>query len=186
MSALVDGELPLDEAMRELSQCNRSDDRLTWALYHQIGDVLRSESLAIPFSEGFDERLRARLAAEPPLTVAQTPDSAHGTRSTARHGRGAVGWGGVVLPGIGRPALLALALAGVMMIVFFSAYQRSRAPAMHAGESVVTPVVTIHADKLAPSDAGMADYVAAHKRISPSLYSAEENRSSAVFMAVTN
>jgi len=170
--------------MPELSQCNRSDDRLTWALYHQIGDVLRSESLAIEFSEGFDERLRARLAAESPLAVVSTRD-VNGARSSARHGRGATGWGGVVVPGIGRPALLALALAGVMM-VFFSVYQRSRAPVMHVAESVVTPVAAIHADKLAPSEAGLADYVAAHKRISPSLYSAEESRSSTVFMAVTN
>lgn len=63
ISALMDGELDDGEAVQELKRCG-GDATLVegWATYHLIGDVLRKETA---LGSGFNERLRAALAAEP-------------------------------------------------------------------------------------------------------------------------
>ncbi len=65
ISALVDGEQSSDElalAIAELSSPHHQND---WEVYHQIGDVLRSDDLAISMSSDFSRKMAARLAAEP-------------------------------------------------------------------------------------------------------------------------
>jgi sigma-E factor negative regulatory protein RseA len=64
ISAFVDGELSNKDMMRGFTACNSDEGRHIWAVYHQIGDVLRSKELAIALSDSFDARMRARLAAE--------------------------------------------------------------------------------------------------------------------------
>ncbi len=67
ISALADGELSDDDARTVIDALRAPDGRSDWDLYHQIGDVLRSEALAAPLSAGFADRFSARLASEPPL-----------------------------------------------------------------------------------------------------------------------
>lgn len=67
ISVFADGELPDDEVPVVMAALRAADHASDWDIYHQIGDVLRSETLAAPVSAGFTERLAARLAAEPPL-----------------------------------------------------------------------------------------------------------------------
>jgi sigma-E factor negative regulatory protein RseA len=63
ISALMDGELDDEEAVRELKRCGGDATLIEgWATYHLIGDVLRAEA---PLRSGFDARLREALAAEP-------------------------------------------------------------------------------------------------------------------------
>ncbi len=65
ISELADGELAenkTDETMRILRDPAQLD---RWTLYHQIGDVLRSEQMSVPVSVDFSARLAARLEAEP-------------------------------------------------------------------------------------------------------------------------
>jgi sigma-E factor negative regulatory protein RseA len=63
ISALMDGELDGEEAVRELKRCGGDATLIEgWATYHLIGDVLRAEA---PLRSGFDARLREALAAEP-------------------------------------------------------------------------------------------------------------------------
>ena len=67
ISAFADGELPDHEVETIMAVLKASDGRSDWDMYHQIGDTLRSETMALPLSAGFTAQLSARLAAEPPL-----------------------------------------------------------------------------------------------------------------------
>jgi sigma-E factor negative regulatory protein RseA len=67
ISAFADGELPDHEVETIMAVLKASDGRSDWDMYHQIGDTLRSETMALPLSAGFTAQLSARLAAELPL-----------------------------------------------------------------------------------------------------------------------
>jgi sigma-E factor negative regulatory protein RseA len=70
ISSLLDGELSdaqLDAALASLADTNKLDERNAWEIYHQIGDVLRSDDLAIQLSPGFSAKFSALLDAEPVL-----------------------------------------------------------------------------------------------------------------------
>lgn len=68
ISAMVDGELSNAQwasALARLAEANNHDGKKTWEIYHQIGDVLRSDDLAVTLSPGFSSRFSALLDAEP-------------------------------------------------------------------------------------------------------------------------
>jgi sigma-E factor negative regulatory protein RseA len=65
ISALSDGELATSDLELASAALRAPDGELAWIAYHRIGDVLRGQQ-APEFSAGFDARLAARLAAEPP------------------------------------------------------------------------------------------------------------------------
>ncbi|HYN12242.1 MAG TPA: sigma-E factor negative regulatory protein [Burkholderiales bacterium] len=63
ISALMDGELDERSAAEVIDLLGRGGEALqAWRSYHLIGDSMRDSRL---LSEGFGERLRERLAAEP-------------------------------------------------------------------------------------------------------------------------
>jgi sigma-E factor negative regulatory protein RseA len=64
ISALCDGEIPDVDQELALAALDTPDGQQAWALFHQIGDVLRADP-APDVAPGFAERLAARLAAEP-------------------------------------------------------------------------------------------------------------------------
>jgi sigma-E factor negative regulatory protein RseA len=68
ISAMLDGELSNAQwasALARLGEVNNHEGKKTWETYHQIGDVLRSEDLAVTLSPGFSSRFSALLDAEP-------------------------------------------------------------------------------------------------------------------------
>lgn len=65
ISAFSDGEIQETDQELALAALDSPEGRQAWALFHQIGDVLRAEP-GPDLSPGFAERLAARLAAEPP------------------------------------------------------------------------------------------------------------------------
>lgn len=67
ISAFADGELPDHDVEATMAALTAPGGRLDWDIYHQIGDTLRSETMAMPLSAGFNDRFAARLSAEPPL-----------------------------------------------------------------------------------------------------------------------
>jgi sigma-E factor negative regulatory protein RseA len=67
ISALLDSELGDAHIEGTLASLRRSEGRTTWDVYHQIGDVLRSEDMAQDLSLGFTARLLSRLDEEPPI-----------------------------------------------------------------------------------------------------------------------
>ncbi len=78
LSSLVDGELSGEQSdliLLGLDEVNGLNHRNTWCIYHQIGDVLRSDDLALPLSADFSSRFSARLAAEPVVLAPRAPSS---------------------------------------------------------------------------------------------------------------
>jgi sigma-E factor negative regulatory protein RseA len=67
LSAIVDGEWSGDRHSNDLFSDFGSDDRAAWSDYHLIGDVLRSDDLAVSpaTSDAFMSRFAARLESEP-------------------------------------------------------------------------------------------------------------------------
>lgn len=72
ISALSDGELAASDLELAFAALRAADGQQAWGTYHRIGDALRAQA-APDLSDGFSERLAARLAAEP----------AHGRRAPA-------------------------------------------------------------------------------------------------------
>lgn len=106
ISALADGELddaPLDAVLASLQVAG---SRQTWELYHQIGDVLRSDDLALKLSPDFATRFSAMLEAEPvifaPNALAKDP------AATASRRNNYFGWAAA---GMTAAAMFALVLA---------------------------------------------------------------------------
>lgn len=94
ISALMDNEL--DDAQRDamLNSLQDVQERTAWDLYHQIGDCLRSDEMAVQLSPGFAARLAERLEAEPAILAPAAlkpaaPAAASGARRTPRYWLGA-------------------------------------------------------------------------------------------------
>jgi len=65
ISAMADGELSDAQLDSLLASLNEAESKDAWEIYHQIGDVLRSEELAVTFSADFSQRFSEKLDAEP-------------------------------------------------------------------------------------------------------------------------
>ncbi len=63
ISALSDGELAPADLELAFAALQSADGQQAWNLYHRIGDVLRAQATP-ELSDGFLDRLNARLAAE--------------------------------------------------------------------------------------------------------------------------
>ncbi|WP_395825528.1 sigma-E factor negative regulatory protein [Collimonas sp.] len=188
ISALVDGELSNAYVDMALAALRQTDSRDTWDVYHQIGDILRSDDMALTMSADFSARMAARLDAEPvyisaPLAAVPQPES----------GLVAVGGGQPVSfastrtrRAIKRFALPGMAAAAVAAAAFIISPQimvvNSSSPA-----AVATPQLAsaIDAHVVRPGevlrDPRMDEYLLAHQRFSPSLYSTAQYARSATF-----
>jgi sigma-E factor negative regulatory protein RseA len=78
ISALADGELADAHVNVALAALREPEAQVTWDLYHQIGDSLRSDDMAFELSDGFAARMRARLEAEPVILSPQLSRAAEG------------------------------------------------------------------------------------------------------------
>jgi sigma-E factor negative regulatory protein RseA len=170
LSALVDGELdgPATEAACRLWK-HDAQARCTWHAYHLIGDVLRSDDLAIEASR--DERfllsLRARLATEP-VVLAPAPLPI----SLAARSRGASRW---MLPSAVAAALLLV--AGTFTILRSDNLAPANAPTLALADAAA-PAAVEASDLAEPvamtmngkviRDARLDRYLAAHKQFSGS------------------
>lgn len=68
ISSMLDGELTdaqLDAVLIRLKSDEGKQMQAIWDQYHQVGDVLRSEDLALPLSADFSKKFSAVLDAEP-------------------------------------------------------------------------------------------------------------------------
>ena len=88
ISALSDGELAAADLELALAALRAADGEQAWSTYHRIGDVLRAHATH-DLSDGFSERLAARLAAEP-SPVRRTPAPAASVSSPASAAPGKV------------------------------------------------------------------------------------------------
>lgn len=64
ISALSDGELPVQDLELAFAALDTADGRQAWNAYHRIGDVLRAQATP-ELSDDFSRKLAERLAGEP-------------------------------------------------------------------------------------------------------------------------
>jgi len=159
ISAFADGELPDEEVPAVLAALRAHERTVDWDIYHQIGDVLRSETMSVPVSARFTEGLAVRLAAEPSL-LAPKPRLV---------GRLRTAW----------PVAAAAMAAALTGFVIAPQFMRS-----HAIDSTVLPEAesVSHSSVIAKSNLPIAgddtyalnDYIRIHHSLHPSLYGAAQ------------
>ena len=86
ISALSDGELAASDLELAFAALRTADGEHAWCTYHRIGDGSRAQATP-ELSDGFSERLAARLAAEPALPARAPPPEALATASSGAEGR---------------------------------------------------------------------------------------------------
>jgi sigma-E factor negative regulatory protein RseA len=198
ISALADGELGAPQLDAVLSALRRPNQHVTWDIYHQIGDALRSDDLGIALSPDFSARMAARLAAEPsilaPRQISQaTPVRRWSLKRFAVPGMAALAGVVASVAFVAAPQLM-VALNGATGGTSGSGNQTMlavRAPAADPAISVVaqrTPAVVgtvaAQADVML-RDPDIDDYLLAHQRFSPSVYSTAQYARSATFATDT-
>lgn len=207
ISALADSELADSRIDVALAALRQTDERAAWDIYHQIGDVLRSDEMAVPLRPDFSARMAARLEAEPTIiasfhhasTASQTAcetvpvKAAPGKRALKRFAMP-----GMVAVAAATAALMAAPQLMVAkkespananeQIMIASANRTPTLSVSHA--SVAVPVVAAKAAAVSSTparedvvlrDPRIDEYLLAHQRFSPSVYSTAQFARSATF-----
>ena len=181
ISAFADGELDDGEVEAVLSALRDPDAQSAWDAYHRVGDILRSEELAIEMSARFTSKLASRLADEPAIIAPAVRQDR--VRMNIRR--------------LGMPGLAA-AVAVIGATAWIAAPQlmvASREPAKSEPSSVsiasasaslpvaqqTVPVASANPEML--RDSRLDAYLLAHQRFSPALYSNVQYTRSATFPA---
>lgn len=177
ISAMVDGAVNRSEMDAALTHLNE-EDYLTWRLYHRISDVLQADSQEVVLSPLFEARLQARLEQEVMGgdSVTVIVPSVSGTR---RIDGWLTGWMTTTVAGINVPALCAVAMLLVISLGVLVGYDASRVVAPDA-------LVVAHPQQTADVPGRLEDYVAAHRCLSPALYSEAEACDTDVVVAGNN
>lgn len=182
ISALADGELLDAHVNVTLAVLRQPEEQTTWSLYHQIGDVLCSGDMGSSLSSGFAAKMRACLDTEPALLVPQPAPpveqriaapavSASGMSARERFVRR------FVMPG----TAVAAAVAAVVFVT-------AQPPVMMADDGAATSASqdAVRVSSLAQQgevirDPRIDDYLLAHQRFSPSMYSSVQYARSVAF-----
>lgn len=190
ISALSDGELASQHTDVTLAALRRPDVRADWEIYHQIGDVLRSDDMAASLSPAFSQRMFARLEMEPAIVAPANlpaPEHAAADSIARRLMKGsAKRW---AMPGMVAAVVATVAFVATpqIMVAMKSGPELSDSPAMMASAGRAETVKTAVAAPLATEqvvavtttapegvvlrDPRIDDYLLAHQRFSPSMYS---------------
>lgn len=175
ISALVDGELAEEQIDLALAALRRSDRRSDWDMYHQIGDVLRSDDMAVTLSAGFAASMAARLEAEPTIIAPALADrSASQPAERQMHKKR---W---VMPMAAAAAVAAVAFVTVPQLMVAVKGGPMTADAL-GGAAQPTVVAAQVPEGVVMRDARIDDYLLAHQRFSPSVYSTAQYARSATF-----
>ena len=169
ISALVDGECGEVEADIALAALHGEGDQANWEIYHQIGDVLRSDDMAVNMRADFSTRMAARLAAEP---IHLMPEAHPPASSAVRTAQGFRRW---ALPG-------AIAAAAAAAMAFVATPQLM--VALKGSTDPVPTVATMAASATEGAvlrDERIDDYLLAHQRFSPSVFSTTQYARTAAF-----
>jgi len=189
ISALADGELSADQMDGVFAALRQTAGKSDWDLYHQIGDVLRSDDMAVELSPSFAARLSARLDAEPAIVAPGVTEQRGGAPTSAGEATSVA-----PVSQARRWAVPSMAAAAAMATVaFFTTPQLM--VAVKGGDGVVTATAAVptaeQSGMVAASapegvvlrDPRIDDYLMAHQRISPSVYSTAQFARSANFSA---
>lgn len=203
ISAFADAECNDSQVDLVLATLRHPEGKAAWDIYHQIGDVLRSDDMAVSLSPGFAARMAARLDAEPTIIAPKDDQKQHAddieVAQVVAKTRAARRW---AIPG-------AIAAAAAAAAAFFVTPQMmlalngktteagassAVASAGFSGKTAVLPadmeqggVITASApDGVVLRDSRIDDYLLAHQRFSPSVFSTAQYARSATFANDSN
>ena len=192
ISALVDGELSNAYVDMALVALRNSDGLSTWDVYHQIGDILRSDDMALELSSDFNLRMFEKLNVEPVMIAAPLAAAPvvveHIAITNFPTAIGRPRMRRFALPGMAAVAAMA-AVAFIAVPRMMDGYSKFEHPTMLSAAQVLdinannydTQVVATSTVDDVLRDSRIGEYLSAHQRFSPSLYSAAEYARSATF-----
>lgn len=203
ISALADGEVSDSDAEIALAALRHPDAQSEWDTYHQIGDVLRSADMAMPLSANFSARMASRLAAEPVIiapAVVRNPQpepqlaalavapavsrfkrfAMPGMAAAAVATAAFVTTPHLMVASKGNPAAVE---APIMMVAAPAAPAAAKlVPQAQVATTADAKIVTLdQLDGVVMRDPRMDEYLMAHQRFSPSVYSTAQYARSATF-----
>lgn len=183
ISALADGELGDQQIDMAFATLRRDEVRADWELYHQIGDMLRSDDMAVTLSPGFAARMAARLDAEPTIVAPAGQSAEPVVRAEKRSLRR---WAAPSIAAAAAMATVAFVTTPQLMVALKEAPRIENASASIAtassaiakeADSIVMPA----SEAVVLRDPRIDDYLLAHQRFSPSVYSTAQYARSATF-----
>jgi len=189
ISALADGELSVGQMEPALAALRQPQALADWEIYHQIGDLLRSDDMAVSMSPDFASRMAARLEQEPAIVAPVVARKSNAAKTVVKR------W---AVPGMVAAALAAVAFVGAPpLMVALNGGTGSAAPAVLASSGMpaaqvstvaaAAPVVTATVPEgVVLRDPRIDDYLLAHQRFSPSVFSSAQYARSATFAADSN
>lgn len=173
ISALADGELSESHMELAMAALRDRDQRGDWDLYHHIGDVLRSDDMAFTLSPDFSARFAARLEAEPAIVAPMGGQPAVAAKSLSS-----------LMKRFAVPGMAAAVVAGVVFVMApMVGVPGQPGASLQASASADGKVVAVAAgqDAVMLRDARIDEYLMAHQRFSPSVFSAAQYARSATF-----
>lgn len=201
ISAFADGELDDIHVNAALEVLRRPEGRAAWDVYHHIADVLRSDDMAFTLRPDFGARMAARLEMEPSIVApaAISPTAISGQRISGGGMAAKHAIKHLALPGM-------IAAAAVATVAFITVPQLmvatkgnspvANTPIMFASASLTaqpgTAAVSPFPAQIAAATASVSEevvlrdprideYLLAHQRFSPSVYSTAQYARSATF-----
>lgn len=207
ISAFIDNELTDGHVELVLAALRHADRRATWDVYHQIGDVMRSDQMAHAFSPDFAARMRERLDAEPAIVAPRVKQMIKPIRSErpmlaaggAAPTRSGASFKRFAIPSAAAAVVAVVLVANPQLRGGTGVSQDTAAPVMAASQSASQPNQASSFAKLASAsaqnrhagktvadgvivrDPRIDEYLLAHQRFSPSLYSSAQFARSATF-----
>jgi sigma-E factor negative regulatory protein RseA len=174
ISDAMDGEATADGFSVALSDLKSADAREAWDVYHRIGDLLRSRDLDVGMSADFAARMSARLEAEPAIVA--PVHAVHSRRLRIRR---------IALPGALAAAAATVAFVATpqLMVAFHGASEQSRQLAVPAVAELAPVAASANRSRseAAVRDQNIDEYLIAHQRFSPSIYSSTQYARPATF-----
>lgn len=171
ISAFVDNESADRQIDIALVAMRQDEGRNTWNLYHQIGDALRSDDLNTRLSDDFNKRMFARLDAEPTI-IAPALKPAVKEKAIRRF----------AMPGMAAAAVAVIAVLTVPQMMPQSPSVNASSGATPVLASVSPNTITVASqDGEVLRDPQIDEYLLAHQRFSPSVYSTAQYARSATF-----
>lgn len=163
ISAFADGELDVSLHDAVLNALREPEASGIWENYHCIGDVLRSsEAMVAPGAE-FASRMATRLADEPIHLKSEECPVVQSVPLTAPCDRPY----GVVR----RLAVPGAAIAATVILALSASLNNVNDSEISIATDTASPIATpVAATASAIHDAQIGDYLLAHQRFSPSLY----------------
>ncbi len=175
ISAFADNELSDGHLDVTLAALRQQEGREAWNLYHQIGDALRSDDLNLQPDTVFTARIFASLEAEPTIMVPAGKRVGGGRGNALKR---------FAMPGMAVAAVAVAAFLTVPQMMpqnapLVAVHPASAPVVLAAGEPETVTVTSQEGDVL--RDPRIDEYLFAHQRFSPSVYSTAQYARSATF-----